>query len=106
MLEKLKWESLKKRRRDSRPILLYKGLKGAASIPTDIIPPSPHPPNSSPTIRHIAFQAPTARTEIYKGSFFPETIRDWNALPDSIITSVEDAEVGVARFTSLVRAQT
>ena len=35
ILEKLKWESLKKRRRDSRLILLYNGLNGAASIPTD-----------------------------------------------------------------------
>ena len=35
ILEYLKWESLKKRRRDSRLILLYKGLKGKASIPTD-----------------------------------------------------------------------
>ena len=35
ILEKLKWESLKKRRRNSRLILLYKGLNGAASIPTD-----------------------------------------------------------------------
>ena len=34
ILEHLKWESLKKRRRDSRLILLYKGLKGKASIPT------------------------------------------------------------------------
>ena len=40
ILEKLKWESLKKRRRDSRLILLYKSIKGAASIPTnDLIPP-------------------------------------------------------------------
>ena len=38
--KKLKWESLKKRRRDRRLILLYKGLKGAASIPTDdLMPP-------------------------------------------------------------------
>ena len=29
ILENLKWESLKKRRGDSRLILLYKGLKGA-----------------------------------------------------------------------------
>ena len=28
-------ESLKKRRKDSRLILLYKGLKGKARIPTD-----------------------------------------------------------------------
>ena len=30
----LKWESLKKRRKDNRLILLYKGQKGKASIPT------------------------------------------------------------------------
>ena len=42
MLEQLKWESLKKRRGDSRIIMLYKGLKGAASIPTNdiVLPPS------------------------------------------------------------------
>ena len=39
ILEQLKWESLKKRRRDRRIIMLYKGLKGAASIPTsDLVP--------------------------------------------------------------------
>ena len=40
--KKIIWESLKKRRRDSRLILLDKGLKGATSIPTDDIPPHPH----------------------------------------------------------------
>ena len=39
ILEQLKWESLKKRKRDSRIIMLYKGMKGAASIPTnDLVP--------------------------------------------------------------------
>ena len=33
------------------------------------------------------------------------SIRGWNNLPDSIITSVEGAEDGVARFTSLMRAR-
>ena len=40
-----------------------------------------------------------------KGSLFPQTIRDWNALPDSLISSAEDAEDCVAKFTSLVRAR-
>ena len=35
ILRQLKWESLKKRRKDNRLILLYKGLKGKARIPTD-----------------------------------------------------------------------
>ena len=77
ILGQLKWESLKKRRKDNRLILRYKGLKGKASVPTDV----------------------------YKGSFFPQTVRDWNALPDSLISSAEDAEDCVAKFTSLVRAR-
>ena len=35
----------------------------------------------------------------------PLTIRDWNALPDSLISSAEGAEDGFAKFTSLVRAR-
>ena len=35
ILGQLKWESLKKRRKDNRLIILYKGFKGKASIPTD-----------------------------------------------------------------------
>ena len=41
ILGQLKWESLKKRRKDNRLILLYKGLKGKTRIPTctdDLIP--------------------------------------------------------------------
>ena len=33
----LKWESLKKRIKDNRLILFYKGLKGKARIPTDVL---------------------------------------------------------------------
>ena len=39
MLGQLKWESLKKRRKDNRLILLYQGLKGKASVPTDDLIP-------------------------------------------------------------------
>ena len=53
----------------------------------------------------MAFQTPIANTDVYKGSFFPQTTRDWNALPDSLISSAEDAEDCVAKFTSLVRAR-
>ena len=92
ILGHLKWESLKKRRRDSRLILLYKGLKGKASIPTDdLIPLVRHCRNPHP----MAYQVPIANTDIYMCSFFP-VIRDWKALPDSLISSAEGAEDGVA----------
>ena len=46
-----------------------------------------------------------ANTDVYKSNFFPETVRNWNALPDFLISSAEDAEDCVAKFTSLVRAR-
>ena len=101
ILAQLKWESLKKRRKDNRLILLYKGLKGKASVPTDdLIPKTKRCRNQ----HSMAFQTPIANTDVYKGNFSPQTIGDWNALPDSLISSAEDAEDCVAKFTSLVRA--
>ena len=100
ILEQLKWESLKKRRKDSRLTMLYKGLKGAASIPTDDLVP----PNRCTRNHHsVAYQTPLAGTDIYKSSFFPQTIRDWNSLTDSLVS--ECAEDSVTTFTSLVRAR-
>ena len=67
ILEQLKWESLKKRRTDNRLILLYKGLKGRARIPTDdLIPKTRRCRNS----HSKAFQLPSASIEAYKCSFF------------------------------------
>ena len=40
----------------------------------------------------MTFQVPYAKTDIYKYSFFPNTIRDWNALPGAIISSAESSE--------------
>ena len=34
-----------------------------------------------------AFQLPSASIEAYKCSFFPQTIRDWNDLPDSLFST-------------------
>ena len=100
ILEHLKWESLKKRRRDSKLMLVYKGLKDKASVPTyDLIPLVTRCRNDN----SMEYQVPTANTDTYKCSFFPQTIRDWNSLPDSLMSSAEGAEDGVAKFTSLVR---
>ena len=53
----------------------------------------------------MANEVPIANTDIYKCSFFPQTIWDGNVLPDSLISSAECSEDGVAKFTSLVRAR-
>ena len=46
----------------------------------------------------------TAGADIYKGSFFPHTIRDSTALPESAIFS-EDADDCFVKFTSLISAK-
>ena len=98
----LKWESLKKRRKDYRLILLYKGLKGKARIPIDdLVPKTRHCRNQHP----LSFQIPSTSKEVYKNSFFPWTIRDWNDLHESLISSSELSEDSVSKFTSLVRAR-
>ena len=57
ILGQLKWESLKKRRKDNRLILLYKGLKGKVRIPTDdLIPKARRGRNQ----HFLAFQIPSA----------------------------------------------
>ena len=53
----------------------------------------------------LAFQTPFANTDIYKCSFFPQTIRDWNSLTDTLLSAAEGAEDSVVKFTSLVRAR-
>ena len=68
----LKWESLKKRRKDNRLVLLYKGLKGKASVPTDDLIPKVRPARNQ---HSIAFQTPIANTDVYKASLFLQTIR-------------------------------
>ena len=67
ILVQLKWESLKKRRKDNRLILLYEGLKGKASVPTDdLIPKTMRCRNQ----HSVACHTPIAITNVYKGSFF------------------------------------
>ena len=97
ILGQLKWESLKKRRKDNRLILLYKGLKGKARIPTKT--------RRGRNQHSLAFQIPSASKDVYQYSFFPQTIRDWNDLPESLISSSELSDDSVSKFTSLVRAR-
>ena len=100
ILGQLKWESLKKKRKDNRLILLYKGLKGKARIPTDdLIPKTRRGRNQ----HSLAFQIPSASKDVYRYSFFPQTIRDWNDLLESLISSAELSDDSVSKFTSLVR---
>ena len=69
ILEELKWETLQKRRKDKRLILLYRGLKGKARIPTDdLIPKNRRCRNQHSLIFHIptASKMPTRKVSFPK----------------------------------------
>ena len=79
-----------------------RGLKGKARISTDDLIPK----NRRCRNQHsLAFQIHSASKEAYKSSFFPQTIRDWNDLPDSLISSAEMSDDYVSKFASLARAR-
>ena len=62
ILGQLKWESLKKKRKDNRYILLYKDLKGKSSVPTDdLIPKTRRCRNQ----HSMAFQTPIAIIQMF-----------------------------------------
>ena len=90
-------------RKDNRLILLYKSLKGKARIPTDELNPKTRRGRNQ---HSLAFQIPSASKDVYKYSFSPpQTIRDWNDLPGSLISSSELPDDSVSMFPSLVRAR-
>ena len=93
--------SQEKEGRINRLILLYKGLKGRDRIPTDdLIPKTRRCRNS-----HSKALLPSASIEAYKGSFFPQTIRGWNDIPDSLFFTAEMSDDCVSKFASLVRSR-
>ena len=74
--------------------MLYKGLKGKARIPTDdLISKTRRGRNQ----HSLAFQIPSVSKDVYKYSFFPQTIRDWNDLPESLISSSELSDDSVSK---------
>ena len=99
ILEELKWETLQKRRKDNRLILI--------KVKPDSLQMTLSPKkNRRCTNQHsLVFQIPSASKDSYKKSFFPQTIRDWNALPDSLISSAKLSDDCVSKFTSFVRAR-
>ena len=53
----------------------------------------------------MAYQISYASIDTYKKSFSPQTIRDWNYLPDPLISAAELSDNCVSKFTSLLRAR-
>jgi hypothetical protein len=98
MLEHLDWKSLEQRRKDARLTMMYKITNEKVAIPKEgrLIPPK----RLSRNMHDKSFQIPPAASDYRKYSFFPCTIRNWNALPPGVVTA-PPVEVFKASLTKL-----
>ena len=86
MLQELKWPLLKKRRQIARLCMIYKATNNYVDMPSHsdrlkpMIRPSLRVNNSK------AYIIPDTPTLYSKESFYPKTIREWNILPEEIVT--------------------
>ena len=51
----------------------------------------------------MPFRQVTANTDVYKESFMPKTIKDWNSVPSTIINKMSTAADPVKSFADIVR---
>ncbi|KAK3107483.1 hypothetical protein FSP39_015480 [Pinctada imbricata] len=82
MVIALGWEPLQVRRVKIRLLLLFKIQQNLVAIPADYYLIQ----SDSRTRGQHTFRIPTARKDVhvYRFSFFPRTIRDWNKLPSAV----------------------
>ena len=83
MLKALDWPSLELRRKASRLTTLFKIDTGKVNVS---IKPQPAPTRSR-RAHDRQFQRNTCKKDVRNYSFFPRTIRDWNALPQDTVSA-------------------
>ena len=82
LLDELGWQTLVERRRFSRLSLFYRALHGQAGLGVDRLRLSQGATRASSGGDH--FLQLSCRTEVYRNSFFPRTLCDWNSLSASV----------------------
>jgi len=97
-VKQLGWPSLETRRRISRLIELHKIIYGNSPISNSFLqtPTRSTRQNSS----GVSFTTISSRIDIFKFSFHPRTVVDWNSLPVDLrsIESVEAFRSGLCRL--------
>ena len=97
MMDELGWKPLHERRREQRLTLLFKIVNDLVAIPAD-----QHIRYNNRTSRNRhskQLKVESSNSDIYKNSFFPRTIIDWNNLPQSVIDcdTVENFKRSISR---------
>ena len=101
MVSDLGWETLESRRKKDRLTTLYKIWHGLVDMDTgDVLRL-----NDRRTRGQQRLYQPTANVKVYKDSFFPRTIQDWNHLPAAVTDSqtIEEFRAGLEQQVPTLR---
>jgi len=96
IIGQLQWTSLEERRKTARLIPLCKISNGLVKI--DAADRIITPTRFSRNMHRKSFQIPACHTTARRESFYPRTIKDWNALPATTVTVTS-----LATFKTLLR---
>ena len=83
-MEKLKWETLEERRAKSKLSMFYKAREKLVCIPLNHLTLNKNRTRNSTE----AYVIPRSQIDCHRNSFFPSTVRLWNALPLETKTSI------------------
>ena len=86
MIKDLGWDTLEMRRKKARLTTMYKLSHNLIDVETTkyLIH---HPEARTRKSHQFKYKIPYASKDIFKFSFFPRTIVDWNCLPEEIVNS-------------------
>ena len=87
MLDKLSWPTLAQRRQHARLQMFYKIHFDHVAIDPSLHLSSKHLTTPARSDNSHAYHIPFSRTNYHKFSFFPRTTREWNHLPEDVVTS-------------------
>ena len=84
MLSDLKWDTLETRRKKNRLTLMYKLSHNLVDINTEehLIPNSELRTRNSHAFK---YRMPKVSKDVFKFSFFPRSITEWNSLPTDLV---------------------
>ena len=86
MLGTLKWDSLQERRKNSSISTMKKIVSGRVAINSDDYLTRNNTRTRS--MNSDTFKRYSTRTEVFKNSYFPRTIPQWNNTPDQTVHSL------------------
>ena len=85
MIKELDWDTLETRRKCTRLSMMYKLSRGLLNLNTENVLPSQE--IRTRNSHKFKYRVPRATKDIFKYSFYPRTLSEWNGLPKEIVLS-------------------